>query len=333
MRVISVYPNFANKGGAQNVVLQLAEKLNEAAEDRIVLTSTPVEQIEPDYRPCGTFLKLGWRSVRNLASEETVFLSHHRKCTSLLLMYKKLFFPRMHIVHVAHNTFDNLRSFCLYPQKVVAVSCAVKSNLVDYFRLSESRVTVIYNGLPDERNRENVKPHPGEVHVLLAGRICAVKQQLEIVRQAKGKLLPHVHLFFAGVGADAAALQELIKGETQFHYLGQIDMRKSLNQFDYVCLFSLKEGLPLSLIEGCMFGKPMVTNDLPVMLEVNVANETGFVFPDMLSLIGGLNDLPTVESEEYVRLSRNARARYELLFTEDRMIAQYRRLVEAELAC
>ena len=89
MRVISVYPNFANKGGAQNVVLQLAEKLNEAAEDRIVLTSTPVEQIEPDYRLRGTFLKLGWRSVRNLASEETVFLSHHRKCTSLLLIYKK----------------------------------------------------------------------------------------------------------------------------------------------------------------------------------------------------------------------------------------------------
>ncbi len=332
MKVVSVYPNFANKGGAQNVVLQLAEKLNEAAENRIVLTSTPVGSIEPDYRQRGTFLKLGWRSVRNLTSEDTVFLSHHRKCTSLLLMYKKLFLPKMHVVHVAHNTFNNLRSFCLYPQRVVAVSHAVKSNLMDYFRLSEQRVTVIYNGLPDYRNHANMGRHPGEVHVLLAGRICAVKQQLEIVRQAKGKLSPHVHLFFAGVGADAVALQELIKGEAQLHYLGQVDMQKSLNQFDYICLFSQKEGLGLSLIEGCMFGKPMITNNLPVMLELNVAGETGFVYSDIASLVRGLNTLPLVDSEAYKRLSRNARARYELLFTEDKMVAQYKRLLEAEVA-
>ena len=29
IRVITIYPNFSNKGGAQNIALRLAEKLNE----------------------------------------------------------------------------------------------------------------------------------------------------------------------------------------------------------------------------------------------------------------------------------------------------------------
>ena len=29
IRVITIYPNFSNKGGAQNIALLLAEKLNE----------------------------------------------------------------------------------------------------------------------------------------------------------------------------------------------------------------------------------------------------------------------------------------------------------------
>lgn len=40
MKVITVYPNFANLGGAQNVALQLAQALNENSLP-VVLTSTP----------------------------------------------------------------------------------------------------------------------------------------------------------------------------------------------------------------------------------------------------------------------------------------------------
>ena len=40
MKVISIYPNFDKQGGAQDVVLQLAEKLNDAEAEFIVLTNT-----------------------------------------------------------------------------------------------------------------------------------------------------------------------------------------------------------------------------------------------------------------------------------------------------
>lgn len=41
IRVITIYPNFFNKGGAQNIALRLAEKLNEI-NTPIVLVETPL---------------------------------------------------------------------------------------------------------------------------------------------------------------------------------------------------------------------------------------------------------------------------------------------------
>ena len=44
IRVITIYPNFFNKGGAQNIALRLAEKLNEI-NTPIVLVETPLSCI------------------------------------------------------------------------------------------------------------------------------------------------------------------------------------------------------------------------------------------------------------------------------------------------
>lgn len=48
MKVISILCNFHVRGGAQNVCIQLALKLNEG--EAIILTDTPVDQIHPHYR-------------------------------------------------------------------------------------------------------------------------------------------------------------------------------------------------------------------------------------------------------------------------------------------
>ena len=49
IRVITIYPNFFNKGGAQNIALRLAEKLNEI-NTPIVLVETPLSCIVKDYK-------------------------------------------------------------------------------------------------------------------------------------------------------------------------------------------------------------------------------------------------------------------------------------------
>ena len=330
IRVISVYPNFANHGGAQDVALQLAEKLNEGTEP-IVLTETCFADIVPDYRERARFMPFSWRSVHNLADGHTVFLSHHRKSTSLLMLFSLLSGKKTYVLHVAHNTFTNLRCLSSFPKRIVAVSNGVKEDLMSYFRVPEERITVIFNGKEDCRNNQNVKTDNREIHILLPGRICGVKQQVDIVRMTRDKLLPHIHIYFAGAGEEVELLKKEIEGETQYHYVGFLNMTENLNRYDYVCLFSKNEGLGLSLIEGLMFGKPLITNDLPAVLDVNKAGETGFVFPNFTALVKGLNELPMPDSEAYQHLSCNARLRYERFFTEGNMIIQYKRIIEQEI--
>lgn len=331
IKIVSVYPNFANRGGAQDVTLQLAERLNEGTVP-VVLVETRFADIVSDYREKARFVLFSWKAVRSLADENTVFLSHHRKSTLLLMFFNLLFRKKLHVIHVAHSTFSNLKWLCFFSKRVIAVSNGVKENLMDYFCLPEERITVIFNGIKDYRNCLNNKTENKEIHILLPGRICPVKQQVEIVRQTRGKLVSHLHVYFAGTGEDVELLKKEIENEVQYHYVGFLDMAKNLNRYDYICLFSQKEGLPLSLIEGCMFGKPLITNKLPAVLDVNKADETGFVFSDLASLAEGLNDLPMPDSEEYKRLARNARYRYEEMFTEEKMITQYQQIITEEMS-
>lgn len=326
IRVISVYPNFANQGGAQDVALQLAKKLNENTSP-IILTETKSEDILPCYKCQAIYVDFCWKSVCRLAESNTVFLSHHRKNTSLLQLYGLLLGEKLQVIHVSHNTFTNLRYFCLFPNRIVAVSNGVKKNLIDYFRISAKKITVILNGQKDLYEQQNTKADNHEIHILLPGRICEVKQQVEIVKRTRGKLADYIHIYFAGEGDDVGLLKKEIENEKQYHYIGFIKMPESLNKFDYVCLYSKNEGLGLSLIEGLMFGKPLITNKLLSVLDVNKPDVTGYAFDDFVSLVDGLNALPFPNSEKYLELSRHARLRFETLFTEERMIEQYRKLI------
>lgn len=328
-RVISIYPNFANQGGAQDVALQLAVQLNNG-DFPIILTHTPLDKIIIDYCNKAKYLAFKLKNVSKLADKNTVFLSHHRKCTSILLLFNLLLGGRLRIIHVAHSTFTNLKLFSFFPKTVIAVSNGVKDNLIHYFGVPENHIQVIFNGIKDTRDmrHDTSTSHGNEIHVLLPGRICSVKQQVEIVKQTKGKLSPHIHIYFAGKGEDEDVLKEEIAGSPQYHYLGFINMDDALNQYDYVCLFSQKEGLPLSLIYGLLFGKPLLTNTIPAVLDVNKVGETGFAFESMDELITGLNHLPMPGSEEYNQMSVGARKRYEEKFTEKRMITCYKRIIE-----
>lgn len=330
MRVVSVYPNFANQGGAQDVALQLAEHLNKGVKP-IVLVETPLSDIVPVYSSRAEFLSFSWHNVRKLADGNTLFLSHHRKNTSLLLLFGGMMCKKLPLIHVAHNTFTSLKWFSFFPEKIIAVSNAVKANLIEYFGVSENRVQVVFNGMKDVRNDKVSELHPQEIHILLPGRICPVKQQVDTVKALRGKLAKHIHIFFAGEGEDVERLKAEIAGDNQFHYVGFLKMDEHLNEYDYVCLFSKNEGLPLSLIEGCMFGKPLITNEIKAVLDINKVGVTGFSYPDFETLKVGLNKLPLPNSEYYKRLSNQARKHYDTYFTEEEMIGRYKKIIQEEM--
>ncbi len=328
MKIISIYPNFANRGGAQDVVIQLAKALNNEKEPPIVMTSTPREQIYSEYIDGVVFIPFLFKNILKLKRKDTIFISHHRKTTSLLVLISKVV-PGIKILHVAHNTFNNLRTFTFLPKRIIAVSNGVKENLVDYFNVPEKNVTVIHNGIKDVRKCNvpqfcTLTETKGEiVNILVAGRICDEKQQVEIVKRTKNQLSNNIRFYFIGVGNDAEKLQNEIGHSEQYFYLGYKNVSDIIAEFDYVCLFSKKEGLGLTLIEGCAAGKPLITNDIPAVLDINENEKTGYVFHDFDALIKGINCLPFRDSVKYKILSENARKKYENNFTETVMIRNY----------
>ena len=213
----------------------------------------PPERIVLDYWPKADFVNFSLRNILHyVAQDDVLFLSHSRSTTTKLMLLKKVLRLRMRVVHVAHNTFTDRKWQTLFPETIIAVSNGVKENLVSYFGVPEERVHVIYNGVEDSYDPKTMshREFDGIIRVLLPGRVCPVKQQLKIVEACKGLLSPHVHIDFAGEGEDLPRLRQLTERSCQFSCLGFVDMKKVLPHYDYVMLFSKKEGLGLSLIEG-----------------------------------------------------------------------------------
>ena len=326
-KVVTVYFNFQNKGGAQNIALNLAEKLSEKESLPVIFTNTPKELIHSDYKERANFLPFSVTNIIRFFRDDYAFLSHDRKSTTKLMLVNMLFGSKLKILHVSHNVFNSLSSLTLFPKNIISISTAVTKNLKEYFKISPDRIRYIPNGLPDlglhsPRNCQSIK-------ILMAGRICRVKRQIEIANAFKKAYLPNISIAFAGIGEDAPALKNLIKGSDNITYLGEINIAERIGEFDYVLLFSEKEGLPLILIEACMSGKPMLTNNLPSVTDINVNNKTGFVYESLDDLIAALQTLPNSTDAQYIQLSENSRRQYELFFTEDQMVESYRQAIDS----
>lgn len=328
MNLVSVYHNFGNMGGAQAVALNLAEALEPGS---VVLTGTPPGSIAA---PCRTRnVRFGPFSIKEiLKHRDCVFLSHDRKSTTRLCALSRALRLRLRIIHVAHNSFNSLRHFTLFPPEIVAVSDSVAANLRDYFRIAPDRIHVIDNGIADRFKALPDAPQPKErIDILWPARVCPVKRQLETVRAIKDSMPPGVAITFAGDGEDLAALKAETDGHPSFRVLGHVDIDSIIADYDYVCLFSEKEGLALSLLEGCMYGLPLISNDIAPALLVNEHGVTGFVYDTFDHLAAGLGRLPHKGSDHYARLAAAARRKYLENYTFDRMVESYRSLINKYL--
>ena len=330
MKIITVFPSFANKGGAEDIAISIAQGLNTDGRPIILQHDTAVCEQYGNLNV--EFEKFNVANVRKYHKQGGIFISHHRKSTTFLILISKLlFFNKLRVIHVAHNTFSSLKNFTLFPQYNIAVSKTVKENMISYFGLKEHYVEVIYNGLHDNYNPDNscARINGNTINVLFLGRIVPEKRQIEFVSATKGKLNKNIRIYFGGKGKDFDNLRSTINNNPQYVMLGLIDVYNDLYKFDYVCLFSEKEGLPLSLIQGGMFHKPLLTNDIPQCLEINIDGYGGFVCHTWDDVIKCINTVPSPDSMEYLNYSNNSRAIFEKLFNYDAMIRNYKKYINS----
>jgi glycosyltransferase involved in cell wall biosynthesis len=109
------------------------------------------------------------------------------------------------------------------------------------------------------------------------------------------------------------------------HLLGfREDAYDLLADFDVFLMPSKFEGLPLSAIEACQLGVPVVAYDVGGISEVVVDGECGYVVPagDRGALVDALERLATDQALR-IKYSRMAIERAHERFSADRMIADY----------
>ncbi len=322
MRIINLYPNFANEGGAQNSTLFLAKKLDENSKRNIVLYNG--NKIAPKYQKCGVAFKKFSLSTILKYRKESIFVSHSRHYTTWLVLLSYIL--KIRVIHIARNTFDDLKGFTLFPRYCVAISGGVRENLLNYFKLEPKQIVDIPNGIEDSYTTAKSGDEP-YIKILLPGRICTIKQQVELVKAIGEKIPSHVKIYFAGVGEDEELLGRLIEDKPQLSLLGHIDINREIWRYDYILLFSQKEGLARTLIEGCMHRKPLLTNNILSALDINIDNHNGFVFDSWDALAAALHSLPERGSESYERLAANSRALFLERFQAETMLTRYRALI------
>lgn len=325
MKIYNCYTNLEKYGGAELIAINLTKGLSNFCNSSELLLfnklihhySYNLNDLKINIFSFSFFLKL---------QSKDILISHHRKITTLLIILRLLFFKKFRLIHVAHNEFFTLKFASLFPKEIIAVSERVKQNLIHYFQIHPNRITVIYNGISDNFNVIS-KSESDTIKILYPARITNVKQQVEIVKHLKNKINPNIKIYFAGEGEDQEILIREIEKDSQFHFIGFIDIQKNIQEFDYIMLFSKVEGLPTVFIEACMNSKPIICNNVGGNIEILERGKNGFLANDFSELISVLNNLPNSITNEYKLMSENARIIYDTRFTIDKMISNYVKII------
>ncbi len=119
-------------------------------------------------------------------------------------------------------------------------------------------------------------------------------------------------------------------GLRNIHFLGQLpdEDKVALLTLCYGVLFPShlrSEAFGISLLEGAMFGKPMISSEIGTGTTfINIAKETGLVVPpsDPIALRQAMKYL-WEHPEQAATMGKNAEERYWKLFTADRMVKSY----------
>ena len=175
-----------------------------------------------------------------------------------------------------------------YADKIVAISSAVKNDLIKRYKTPLDKIAVIYNGLEIERfiDKEPAEPTkrviPGALIIGTLGRLEPQKGQSVLIEAGSKIDLPNWSCLIAGTGSLEKKLASKINelGLSQkIKLIGSIsDPSRFLKGLDIFVLPSLWEGLGIVLLEAGLSGRPIIASDVDGITEI-IDETTGWLTP------------------------------------------------------
>lgn len=165
---------------------------------------------------------------------------------------------------------------------IVPVSNFTKQQLVKK-GIPKQKMKVVYNGvlLDDFRNTRAKKSK--KFRVVYVGRLIKTKRVETLIRAVK--LVEDVECVIVGDGDDKQYFKNLVKElgvEDKVRFTGFLDTKeeviKEIKKAHVFCLPSAVEGFGITVVEAMASGIPVITSNIPPLLEVTGNGEYGLNF-------------------------------------------------------
>jgi glycosyltransferase involved in cell wall biosynthesis/SAM-dependent methyltransferase len=226
----------------------------------------------------------------------------------------------------------------LLTDKFVAVSQSVETQVRRF--VQTEKTAVIYNGLDAfaarPRRREIFGLDENTPVVSFVGTLSNTKGVLSLIDAARVVLQKYPAVKFALAGAEGSAsdvLEQRLREEPAGRAFRLLGLRKDaadvIASSDVFVLPSLADSMPLVVLEAMLAGKPVVATRSGGAAEIVLDGETGFLVPvddppalarAVLALLG--------DPERMAAMGRRGRERAEAVFSHERFIQQFERVLD-----
>ncbi len=340
MKILQVITQ-SELGGAQTVVVQLANKLSESHDVILVagqgdgkmweLVNENVIKERCHHLQRSISLKgdlLAAIELRRLYKKykPDVIHLHSSKAGTL----GRLVFPAKKVVYTVHG-FDSIRLAFrkfLPIERLLQRRCSAIVGVSNYDEKNlrgegiTRNVTTVYNGIakPDCDAVERLSIANDYKRVVLSiARINPQKEPKLFIETAR--LLPQYGFIWIG---NQESVEHLGDIPANCHFLGNmVNAGAYCAQADLLMLPSNYEGLPMVIIEAMSFGKPIVASDVGGVNEIVRNDINGYTLPNQPELFAQKIDRILTDSNLYAKMSHNSYDIFEKELTIDKMVEGY----------
>lgn len=368
MRILHFFKTYLpdSMGGIEQVIFQLCDSTDRLAIDNTVLTLSErpdpepikirqhvVHQARMDFQLASTgFSYRVFRKFRELAAEADVINYHFpwpfmdvvHFCSAIkkpyVVTYHSDIVRQRHLLTLYRPL---MRRFLDGADRIVAAS----PNYVhtsDVLKNYPDKTRVITYGLnktsypqPDSERMARWKAKLGERFFLFVG-VMRYYKGLHILLDALEGVDYPVVIVGAGPLEKQLHAQAKALGLRNLHFLGRLgdEDKVALLELSYAIVFPShlrSEAFGISLLEGAMFGKPMISSEIGTGTSyINIHAETGLVVPPSNPEAFREAMRTLWENPDQARaMGQKAEARYRQLFTSEEMGRRWVRLYEEML--
>lgn len=325
MKIFNFISDFSQLTGVHKVIMDINEALKDYGIK--ICSKTPYEFIHKDLHiKSSQYVK--YSSI--MMFRYSIVFIHERRMVLIFSILNVILRLGMTIIYVHHNQLLRFSWIPIFAYKIIAISDSGIENLIQDLNVDKEKILKIHNCVIDRY----VKPHKymsdGKIKILIPAKIYSIKQQIEIFNNLNHVIPDNVIIYFAGDGPDYQILYDKTRDNDNFHCLGYCsDIISILHEYDYLLLYSQKEGLPISLIEGAMAGIPLITNSVGGCCEIAYNKKNAFIANNWAELRDIIRSLPEIPDNLWNKMSVESRNIYSENFTFDIFRKSYINLIDS----